>query len=254
MMNVNAAAHTALASATRILRAIGALAAPTPPRCDHDTRREQASVRFAAPRSAQQRKNSSSKVLYPIVCTAAALLWQNTAVAGTQRTYNELKGRAITKYIKTEVTVKGQKLMMSAYVVEGINLSKMYFDRSVYVASKFALEHISRYHTVSCDTKASVDVIQISFETMNTPGLITMKQENIGSLWGFFDPGVYGDKYTILVASHTLNSTHTIIAHEVAHYWFERLCVSDSRGTTSEQFAKTIEQQYIDYFNSAESD
>ena len=250
MMNVNAAAHTALSGATRILRAIGALAAPTPPRCDHDTQREQASARFAGLGGAQQRKDSSSRALYPIVCTAAALLWQNPAVAGTQRTYNELKARAITKYIKTEVTVKGQKLMMNAYVVEGINLSKMYFDRSVYVASKLALEQISRYHTVSCDTNASVDVIQISFETMNTPGLITFKQESLGTLWGFFDPGVYGDKYTILVASHTLNSTHTVIAHEIAHYWFERLCVSDSRGTTSEQFARTIEDQYVDYFNS----
>jgi hypothetical protein len=187
------------------------------------------------------------------VCTAAALLWHKGAAAGRQQTYNNFKSEAVTVYRNSEISVRGQKVVISAYVVEGINVSKQYFDRSVYEASRLSLEQISRYHTISCDTKATVDVFQISFETMNTPGKITNSNPHIGSIWGYFDPGYAGDNYTILVASHTLNSTHTVIAHEVAHYWFERLCVSDSRGTTSEDFARVIEDKYVDYFNSDQS-
>lgn len=186
---------------------------------------------------------------------AFILIFLQTAFAGTQKTYNELKATSKIKYINTEVIVKDKRVMLSSYVHNGILLSKIYFDKSVYVATRISLDEIrnNNYYT-SCDTGAKMDVIQISFKDMNTLGLITNNPESVGSLWGFFDPGVYGDKYTILVASHTLNSTHTIIAHEVGHYWFERLCVSDDRKTSSEEFAKIVENKYIDYFNSTESE
>jgi hypothetical protein len=185
---------------------------------------------------------------------AFILIFLQTASAAGQSTYNEFKGASKIKYINSEIIVKDKRVMMNSYVHDGILLSKIYFDKSVYVATKISLDHIRNNYYTSCDTNARLDVIQISFEDMNTPGLVTGKGEVLGSLWGFFDPGTYGDKYTILVASHTLNSTHTVIAHEVAHYWFERLCVYDERRTSSEEFARIVEDKYVDYFNSDQTE
>jgi len=173
------------------------------------------------------------------------------AFASGQNTYNQFKANSKIIYNNSEIIVKDKKIKLNTYIYDGIELSKLYFNKSVYVATRISLDTISDGYKTSCDSGAKLDIIQISFDDMNKPGSISSDEKVLGNLWGFFDPGdYYANRYTILIANHTEYSNHTIVAHEVAHYWFERLCVSDDRKSSSEDFAKYVELRYIDYFNS----
>lgn len=68
-------------------------------------------------------------------------------------------------------------------------------------------------------------------------------------LYGYYDstPEV---KYnsTILVANIRESLNEEILAHEIAHYWWDRLCIASFTKETSEDFAELFQLYYREYY------
>lgn len=178
------------------------------------------------------------------------IIYLAIASAIPDSTHNSLMDKANKVYPETQVSVLGYSLVFQVFLKEGPLVSESYYQEAVKVASQLSLKEIQANHNKSCDQKSKLDIFQVSFSELNTPNHIADNHSDLGSLWGIFDPHVKGNKDMIVVANHTYYSTHVIVAHEIAHYWAERLCISDYKNTSSEEFARTIERRYVDYYNS----
>tara|TARA_A200000159_G_C7338331_1_gene346019 strand:- start:6655 stop:7302 length:648 start_codon:yes stop_codon:yes gene_type:complete len=72
-------------------------------------------------------------------------------------------------------------------------------------------------------------------------------------LYGYYDstPEI---KYnsTILVANIARSLNDEILAHEIAHYWWDRLCIASFTKETSEDFARSFQLYYREYYKNNE--
>lgn len=176
----------------------------------------------------------------------------SVALGSTDTVYSELKKASIKSYSEKTLTVRGQNISYSSYILDGPLLTSGYISESIRVSSEISIDKIRSTFEVSCDKNKDLEIYQVNFDILNTPNLITSEKKFLGLMWGFFDPRRGNtEKTAILIATHTINSNHVIIAHEVAHYWYERYCISSS-SISSEDFAKIVESSYFQHFNVVE--
>ncbi len=184
-------------------------------------------------------------MIFPLILLQLICL---DAFGASEQTYREMRSFAIKKYENSSVISHNYPISFSGYILYGPVAPLTYYSEAIKVASDISISEINKNHLGNCDNKKDLNIYQVSFDMLNKPHYITSKKETLGSMWGYFDP-MYSayDEATIIMASHTYDSTHVILAHEMGHYWYDRLCVNPFV-IGSEEFAKKIENKYIEYY------
>ncbi len=104
-----------------------------------------------------------------------------------------------------------------------------------------------------CRRFEPIDLYQISEEALNDPlrfpaAYIGGGNTGRSALWGYYDPGPNEPaRDAIVVSPHDLQSNYRVVAHEIAHYWYQSLCLDRYTTQTSEAFAQEIEAQIGHY-------
>jgi hypothetical protein len=168
--------------------------------------------------------------------------------------YPTLQDLARTVYPEQALKVRGRSIRYKAYIRHPNDIPEDYLRESVRLASEISLDVIEGDPDLrpQCDRDAFVNLYEVSFDELNVKGyIVDAGQIGFGSIWGYYDPrGSRAGTDAISVANHTYGTTHVIFAHEVAHYWYDRLCsAANARSGTSEEFAKRIEEIYTKTLN-----
>ncbi len=164
-----------------------------------------------------------------------------------QSPFDELKILAKYAYPSQTLVVRQKTVTYRSYIRDDAHVPAEGLQRAIQVASELSLDYIHEHYRESCDTKDTLEVFEVSFEELNVPGyIVSADQKGFGSIWGYYDPRRTKTGIDAIFATfHTAETTHIIYAHEVAHYWYERLCVAfDWKSSTSEEFAKKMEELY----------
>lgn len=179
--------------------------------------------------------------------TALFLSAVSFAVEPSAEPYDDLKLISQHHYPEQTLAVRQKTITYKSYIRNDGYVPEYYLRESIQVASEISLDYIKNNYKESCDTKDYLELYEVSFRELNVPGyIVSTDQKGFGSIWGYYDPrrSKHGID-AISVTNHTFETTHIIFAHEIAHYWYERLCIGfDWRSTTSEDFAKKIEEIY----------
>jgi hypothetical protein len=149
-------------------------------------------------------------------------------------------------YPQNTLSVRGKAVTFEIFVKSAQRLPRDYMEETVRVASEVSLDHIRANFRENCDKFGKIDLFEATSAELNEPlRLIPYSYIEFGPLWGFYDPGSpYDNLDGIYFVYHQPNTTHVIVAHEVAHYWYERLCVYAGITTSSEEFAVQVEKLY----------
>jgi hypothetical protein len=96
-------------------------------------------------------------------------------------------------------------------------------------------------------TVVSKDILQ---DDIRFRGFYKMKygvERLVGqTLYGFYDPTLeIPNNSSILVTHMGRQIDEEVLAHELAHYWWDRLCVAAKSSGTSEAFAQAFDQYYM---------
>jgi hypothetical protein len=70
------------------------------------------------------------------------------------------------------------------------------------------------------------------------------------TLWALYDPMKYSrTESSIFLTDHGAWANEILLAHEMAHYWYDRLCIALSFPYGTEAFAKRFEKYYEGMMN-----
>ena len=70
------------------------------------------------------------------------------------------------------------------------------------------------------------------------------------TLWALYDPMKYSrTESSIFLTDHGAWANEILLAHEMAHYWYDRLCIALSFPYGTEAFAKRFESHYESKMN-----
>jgi hypothetical protein len=102
-----------------------------------------------------------------------------------------------------------------------------------------------------CSSGELVEIFEISEKELNNPA--RFPEEFIGnsgrgynSLWGYYDPRPNEPGLdAIVISPHSGNANYRIIAHEMAHYWYQTFCLERFTKLNSEEFAVSIQNKLI---------
>lgn len=179
------------------------------------------------------------------------LLLASISYAADYSIYDKLKATFGKKHPTSSIVVEGKTLEYNAYIRDEKAVPKYYLDEAVKVASEVSISYIRNNYKENCDKGGKIDIFQVSFSELNIPyKVVPYSYAQFGTLWGYYDPRTpYDNLDAISFAYHQDNTTHIIIAHEIAHYWYERLCAYSGNTTDSEGFAKIIEEIYTKKYN-----
>jgi hypothetical protein len=93
-----------------------------------------------------------------------------------------------------------------------------------------------------CIQNRNVDIYQIDIKTLN--GLGFSKSNAVR--WGLYDPRSETTS-SIMLTEHGSSWNKIILAHELSHYWFDRMCWNKYWEGTPEDFALEFERFYSKY-------
>jgi hypothetical protein len=100
-----------------------------------------------------------------------------------------------------------------------------------------------------CKSNLNVHIIHLSEDTINEDSSFdfwrTINGQNISVIHGFYDPTVNVYRNSIIGFVQLPNGSEHVIVHEMAHYWYDRFCVYDKSNIKTEDFAKSVELNYI---------
>jgi hypothetical protein len=179
-----------------------------------------------------------------------ALMIIAAANATDYSSYERLKDNYQVYYSEQKINVRGKSVSFDGYVKSSKQVPVDYFTETVKIASETALDHIRVNYKEKCDKGGKIEIFQVSYEELNQPyKVIPYSYITLGNIWGYYDPrDSYDNIDAISYVYHNANTTHVILAHEVAHYWYERLCVYAGITTSSEEFAVQVEKLYSKKF------
>jgi len=165
--------------------------------------------------------------------------------------YDDLKHLSQYQYPEQTLNVRNKTITYKPYIRNNKNVPEDYLRNSIQISSEMSLDYINKNFKENCDKKDYLEIYEVSFEELNIPGyIVDLDQKGFGSIWGYFDPRWSRNGFdSISVTNHTFETTHIIFAHEIAHYWYDRLCVGFNwNSTSSEDFAKKIEALYTERY------
>lgn len=93
-----------------------------------------------------------------------------------------------------------------------------------------------------CIANSNLEIFQVDLKTLNSTKFQDQSVTPGGQTWGLYDPRVNDyNVSSIILTEHGYNMDRVIFAHELSHYWYDRLCWSSGWTKTPEQFALGFE-------------
>jgi len=123
-------------------------------------------------------------------------------------------------------------------------------ERSSVEIFRFIDENSIRY--VECSPDLKLNIYHISSSYLNDHSRFrdwgpsnNVQDKNTFTLWALYDP-MKQDRFnaSIFLTDHGMWANEILIAHEVAHYWFTRFCMTLTYSSGTEDFAKKFERYY----------
>ncbi len=134
---------------------------------------------------------------------------------------------------KRDVLIENQIEKTTKYVLEYLKRNQVLYDKDCRV------EHLNIYITNELDINNKE-----RFGFLQQPDEYGVIRE----VYGIYDP-TPGDPINSVMIISNKNDTKlflSIINHEIAHYWYDRMCLENRQFISSEEFAKHIEEYYGD--------
>ena len=100
----------------------------------------------------------------------------------------------------------------------------------------------------TCRGNLNLEVYEIDTATLNDHTLFTRWQAanpSVQSIWALYDPRTEEVNVSSLMITHHGNWDRLNVAHEMAHYWFDRLCMRSQYNQSTEDFAKSFETYFL---------
>lgn len=91
----------------------------------------------------------------------------------------------------------------------------------------------------------NLEIYEVSTKTLNSAKFDDWSKTKGTETWGLYDPRVLDlNVSSIILTDHGLEWNQIVFAHELAHYWFDRLCWDKKWRGTPESFAQQFEIYY----------
>lgn len=100
-----------------------------------------------------------------------------------------------------------------------------------------------------CKSNLNVHIIHLKEDTINDDPNFdfwrTINGQNISTIHGFYDPTVNVYRNSVIGFVQLPTGSKHVIVHEMAHYWYDRFCIYEKSNIKTEDFAKSVELNYI---------
>jgi hypothetical protein len=126
--------------------------------------------------------------------------------------------------------------------------------KAIYSSTLFSIREIQAMGAQHkrCSSGELVEIFEISEKELNNPSrfpeeFINNPSRGYTSLWGYYDPRPNENALDAIVISsgHMKSSSYRIVAHEIAHYWYQTFCLERFTKLNSEEFATSIQNKLI---------
>lgn len=109
------------------------------------------------------------------------------------------------------------------------------------------------YNQKNCRLKSNLDIYYVTEDLINDRkrfnGFLNEGLSDSSKLWAFYDPVVERIDYAVIPFSNQGRwHTESTIAHELSHYWYDRLCWDMQWSGSAEAFAIKFEKFYEDNY------
>ena len=172
--------------------------------------------------------------------------------------YIALKGVETDLIYKSYIDIGGGMIQYSFSKEEGVLNPDAYtlsFIKDVLsVSSKLIPSYIKEYgfsSTRCIITPERLDIYYINSKTLGdsrrfnqVPSGNRSTYNPKESLWALYDPLPKDLETSAIYITDRLNNNEVMLAHEISHYWYDRLCISVKNSIDTESFAKEFERYY----------
>jgi hypothetical protein len=160
--------------------------------------------------------------------------------------YENLQDIDMVSYHRSEENISGYDVNLEMYSQSGaysFNFIRHHFVNASELVFKFAREK-GIVVGPACTSLENLQVYDVNWTTLNQPGRFSW-QNNASKIQALYDPRV--DSFNvaaIMVSDKGSEKNKTLVAHETAHYWYDRLCLSKGWSGDLEEFAVQFEEFY----------
>jgi len=109
----------------------------------------------------------------------------------------------------------------------------------------FDFAKIKKLSSVECISDRKLDIYNVSFDILNDGRFPEWSNQSPFGIWALYDPRVNSDKSSIMITDQGDSRNDIILSHELAHYWYDRLCWNKEM-PDAEAFAMEFEKFYIE--------
>lgn len=166
---------------------------------------------------------------------------------GFTTNYNELSDRKFNIYKSDDIIINDAKVNLE-YFSENDQISydiiKSQFILNSSLVFIFAQKNSINYNA-QCFDNQNLEIYGLKYSTLNELGRFSWKNMNTREINGLFDPRSIEKNVSSLMITEV--DTSLALAHETAHYWFDRFCF-DRHGWagTTEDFAILFEKYILE--------
>jgi hypothetical protein len=151
------------------------------------------------------------------------------------------------EYIRSNFdTVEIKKNKYTVYYdVEWDNFE--YFTKNIDAVNNKVAKFIEskKINTTDCKPNKKLKVYHVSLQFLNDKALF-YKWQVYGKhdeIWGLYD-SLYSDvEGKLYLTNHSDYQNVILMSHEVSHYWFDRLCLSEVYAGSTEDFAMEFQEK-----------
>ncbi len=111
----------------------------------------------------------------------------------------------------------------------------------------FSFAEFHDLRRLECSNDLKLEIYEVGMKILNDKTRFS-KYQNMGNLsaWGLYDPRPFQPSIsTMILTNHGDRWNKVTIAHELSHYWFDRLCWNRLWEKSPEDFAMDFEKYYL---------
>lgn len=130
------------------------------------------------------------------------------------------------------------------------NLSKEFIDYNIRNSSSLLFDFLDSKGLVKKECgpiPKKLEIYELNMQTLNDSARFSGWQaasHNSDKIWGLYDPRNSETGVASIMLTNHESWNQTIFSHEIAHYWYDRLCIGNQYNNQVEEFALDFEQYY----------
>lgn len=166
------------------------------------------------------------------------------AIASNTFTYRPIRGLSVVKSVEFTFESDGYFSNVESYVETGTFVSESLLKDNIVKGTNEVFSFLKEKDItyVQCRPKPSLEIFITKKITLNDKNRFPQFKDK--KIVGLYDPVVEEPFFAAIVVSEqdSYSFSETVI-HEVAHYWYDRLCLDRYSKYGTEQFAQIIEKR-----------